>query len=105
MSSLSFTNLLKSTINSNSEKTFATWYNDEGKAVDEYSFSDIWEEAGVIAHHLRIKWKLKRGDRVVLCVLISPACGIFENGSGLCFLGLFGGSVVLNPDGFRLFNI
>lgn len=63
----SFTKLIDSTVSSNACKTFATWYNDTGKAVDEYTFSDLWEEAGVIAHHLRIKWKLKKGDRIVLC--------------------------------------
>ena len=49
--------------------------------------------------------ELRRGDKVVLCVLISPVSGIFENGTGRSLLRFCGGSVVLSRDGFKLFNI
>ncbi|CAB9498234.1 Putative fatty-acid--CoA ligase FadD21 [Seminavis robusta] len=46
---------------------FATWYNEQGQATQDYSFGRLWAEAGVIAYFLRVKWGLKKGDKVVLC--------------------------------------
>ena len=62
-----FVELVQRTVDQNANRTFATWYNDQGKAIDDYSFADLWEEAGIVAHHLRVKWNLSKGDRVVLC--------------------------------------
>ena len=62
-----FIDLVKQTVDKNGSRTFATWYNDQGQAIDDYSFADLWEEAGIVAYHLRVKWNLSKGDRVVLC--------------------------------------
>ncbi|CAM9312666.1 unnamed protein product, partial [Chrysoparadoxa australica] len=32
-----------------------------------YSFRGLWDEAGYIAYRLKNEWKVKKGDRVVLC--------------------------------------
>ena len=48
-------------------KVFATWYNSKAKPTKEYSFLEIWEEAAMISHGLRVHHQLNKGDRVILC--------------------------------------
>lgn len=45
---------------------FSTWLGDKGEETD-YSFALIWDRSGAIAHALVHKFKLKKGDRVILC--------------------------------------
>ena len=59
--------MLDKTVNSKKDKVFATCYNGKAKPTDKYTFQEIWDEAGVIAHDLRICYKLNKGDRVILC--------------------------------------
>ncbi len=49
------------------DKVFATWYNHKGKAKYCYTYKKMWNEAGAIAHTLRVDMDLEKGDRVVLC--------------------------------------
>ena len=58
---------INSTVRSNKNKTFVTWYDDNGKATNKYTFEELWKESGIVAYHLRIKWGLEKGDKVVLC--------------------------------------
>ena len=46
---------------------FATWYGNTGLPTNQYTFGELWEEAGIISHHLRNEWGLSKGDRAVLC--------------------------------------
>jgi acyl-CoA synthetase (AMP-forming)/AMP-acid ligase II/acyl carrier protein len=62
-----FLQLLSKSVRNNEHKTFATWYDDHGKATNEYTFAELWEEAGTVAYTLRTEWELNKGDRVVLC--------------------------------------
>ena len=59
--------VLEKTTKTHKHKVFATWYNDKGKPTDKYTFQEIWEEAGGIAHYLRVEQNLAKGDRVILC--------------------------------------
>ncbi|CAB9525145.1 deoxyerythronolide-B synthase EryA1, modules 1 and 2 [Seminavis robusta] len=61
-----FLDLVRQVVQEQDTEAFATWYDGRGKQTDEYSFVRMWEEAGVIANHLR-KWNVEKGDRVVLC--------------------------------------
>ena len=60
---------IRHTVKERHDQVFATWYDQDGKASDQYTFGEIWEEGGLIAYHLRSnqKWNLQKGDRVVLC--------------------------------------
>jgi len=58
---------VKETVTSRAHQTFATWYDDKGKAMNEYTFQQLWDEAGYCAYLLRNKWNVNKGDRVVLC--------------------------------------
>ena len=59
-----FLDMLDKTVNSKKDKVFATCYNGKAKPTNKYTFQEIWDEAGVIAHDLRIRNKLNKGDRV-----------------------------------------
>lgn len=59
--------LIESTLGKKREETYATWYDANGKVVDERTFGGLWQEAGAIAFNLRNKWNVKKGDRAVLC--------------------------------------
>jgi len=63
----SFINLIQGAVNNNADRTFAMLYNEGGEAIDDYSFAALWQEADIIAYHLRLKYKLRKGDRVALC--------------------------------------
>jgi acyl-CoA synthetase (AMP-forming)/AMP-acid ligase II len=63
----SFLHILCETVSGKFETTFAIWYDDSGKAVNQYTFGELWTEAGVIAYSLRYEWGVLKGDRVVLC--------------------------------------
>jgi acyl-CoA synthetase (AMP-forming)/AMP-acid ligase II len=65
--SSSLLDLLRETVAEKSEATFATWYDGSGKATDQYTFGELWTEAGNIAYSLRYEWGLLKGDIVVLC--------------------------------------
>jgi len=68
LSTGSFLELLDTSIGRRQkDKVFATWYNDKGRPVDQYTFQGIWEEAGVVAFELLVKYNLNKGDKVVLC--------------------------------------
>jgi acyl-CoA synthetase (AMP-forming)/AMP-acid ligase II/acyl carrier protein len=62
-----FLDLLRATVADKFEATFATWYDGSGKATDQYTFGELWTEAGIIAYSLRYEWGARKGDRVVLC--------------------------------------
>ena len=65
----SFTDLARELVTSKDTagKVFGTWYDNKGKVSKEYTFDALWQEAGVVAYHLRNKWGVKKGDLVVLC--------------------------------------
>jgi acyl-CoA synthetase (AMP-forming)/AMP-acid ligase II len=63
----SFLDLLRSTVAERPDATFSTWYDGSGKATDEYTFGELWVEAGSIAYSLRYEWGVIKGERVVLC--------------------------------------
>lgn len=52
---------------SGDKKVFATWYDENGKVSAQNSFQNFWNEAGAIAHILKVGLKLAKGDQVVLC--------------------------------------
>lgn len=60
---------LEATIESKAEGVFATWYDKNGVATEEYTFAQVWKDAGTIAYHLRHEWGCEKGDRVVLVYL------------------------------------
>ena len=62
-----FLDLLERTISRKNEEIFATWYDKSKKPVNQYTYQDIWDEASIVAYELLTKYKLKKGDRVVLC--------------------------------------
>jgi acyl-CoA synthetase (AMP-forming)/AMP-acid ligase II len=62
-----FLDILDATVTQKKDKVFATWYSSKAKPTDKYTFQQIWDEAGIIAHDLRINSNLDKGDRVVLC--------------------------------------
>lgn len=64
---LPFLVLLRNTIAQNAGQIYATWYDSSGKAVNQYTFQEIWDEAGVIASYLQHEWGVRRGERVILC--------------------------------------
>ena len=63
----SFLLLLQEIVNRRDQKVFATWFDESGRATNTYTFSELWSEAGFIAHFLRDTLKLNMGDRVILC--------------------------------------
>ncbi|CAB9523597.1 Putative fatty-acid--CoA ligase FadD21 [Seminavis robusta] len=63
---LSFLEKAKAVVEQKHNKIYATWYDIHGKPTDEKTFGQLWEEAGLIAHHLRNVWKIERGQKVVL---------------------------------------
>ena len=63
----SFLLLLQEIVSKRDQKVFATWFDESGKATNTYTFSELWAEAGFIAHFLRNTLKLNKGDRVILC--------------------------------------
>jgi len=58
---------VQSVVNAKSDETFATWYDDKGNQTNQYTFKQLWDEAGYCAYLLRNKWGINKGDRVVLC--------------------------------------
>ncbi|CAB9530365.1 Putative fatty-acid--CoA ligase FadD21 [Seminavis robusta] len=58
---------LKDVVAANKDRVYAFWYDNEGEETDRYTWDELWREAGVIAHHLRVEWEVKKGDHVVLC--------------------------------------
>ena len=59
---------IQATVDKKGNEVFASWYGGRnGKCTSSATFKGLWEEAGVIAYHLRHVWKLQKGDRVVLC--------------------------------------
>ncbi|CAB9498832.1 Putative fatty-acid--CoA ligase FadD21 [Seminavis robusta] len=64
---ISFLQQLQTVVSRHSKETFATWYNVKGEATNEYTFQELWDEAGLISYQLRRKWGLQKGQRVVLC--------------------------------------
>ncbi|CAN0113346.1 unnamed protein product, partial [Ectocarpus fasciculatus] len=47
-------------------QVFARWYNNKGEVESTRTFHGIWAASGEIAHLLRVKRGLSKGDRVVL---------------------------------------
>lgn len=66
---LFFFQKLEATIEAKAEEVFATWYDKNGTATEEYTFAQVWKDAGTIAYHLRHEWGCEKGDRVVLVYL------------------------------------
>ena len=46
---------------------FSSWIHDNGKDETEFTYDYVWNKAGSIAYRLVDKYKLKKGDRVILC--------------------------------------
>ena len=63
----SFIESLEHVVIKRNKKVYATWFDDNGKGVQSYTYEGIWEEAGYIAHKLRNDWNLNKGDRIILC--------------------------------------
>lgn len=49
------------------EAVFARWFDTQGQVSETHTFESLWQEAGRIAHELRVSWGLAKGDRAVLC--------------------------------------
>lgn len=62
-----FLQLLQETVDRKGNSTFATWYDKHGNPKLKYTFSELWNEAGYIAHDLITYHHLSKGDRVILC--------------------------------------
>ena len=73
-----------------SAKVFSTWLNSDGREAASTTYEEVWDRAGAVAHLLRVKLKICKGDRVMLCF-----------GFGLDFfmamLGCFRAGVVAVP--------
>lgn len=52
---------------SDNEQIFARWFDSRGEVCQTYTFESIWTEAGEIAHDLRVRWGLSKGDRAIIC--------------------------------------
>ena len=50
-----------------SGEIFSSWIHDNGKDETDFTYDYMWQKAGTIAYRLVEKFKLKRGDRVILC--------------------------------------
>ncbi|CAB9509574.1 Putative fatty-acid--CoA ligase FadD21 [Seminavis robusta] len=48
------------------DETFATFYEADGKATQTLTFGDLWDKSGVVSYHLRVTWKLQKGQTVAL---------------------------------------
>jgi len=62
-------NLLKdmnATVLQKGDTIFSTWIGDKGEEA-QFSFNHIWDRSGAIAHTLIHKYKLRKGDRIILC--------------------------------------
>jgi len=62
-----FLHTLTETVTRKGSSIFATWYDGKGEPDHVYTYKGIWNEAGAIAHILRIGLKLNKGDRLILC--------------------------------------
>jgi acyl-CoA synthetase (AMP-forming)/AMP-acid ligase II len=62
-----FLHVVEDTVKANKDKPFASWYDQKGSLATERTFGEIWDEAGVIAHHLCNEWNVEKGQRVILC--------------------------------------
>jgi hypothetical protein len=62
-----FTGTITTKVNSNPDDRFASWHNAKGKVIEDSTFAKLWDEADIVAYHLRETWKLGKGDRIVLC--------------------------------------
>ncbi|GFH61076.1 hypothetical protein CTEN210_17552 [Chaetoceros tenuissimus] len=62
-----FLQALQDTVDRKGNSTFATWYDKHGKPELKYTFNELWNEAGYIAHDLLANHHLSKGDRVILC--------------------------------------
>ncbi|CAB9524879.1 Putative fatty-acid--CoA ligase FadD21 [Seminavis robusta] len=69
MHEIPFFQQLRRTVEAKGDQVFATWYDKHGKVSEEWTFAQIWEDAGTIAYYLREEWGCQKGDRVVLCYL------------------------------------
>lgn len=65
--SCSFPAFLQAVVSNKGNEVFGTWYDKNGNPSYQYTYKDIWDEAGSIAYILRHKWSLKKGDRIVVC--------------------------------------
>lgn len=48
-------------------KVFSTWLGDKGEEEASFTYQQVWERAGVMAHTLRTKLGARKGDRILLC--------------------------------------
>lgn len=62
-----FVVIVRETVRENRNKPFSHWYDVDGKLTNSYTFGELWDEAGLIAHYIVNKWGVKKGDCVVLC--------------------------------------
>lgn len=54
-------------VDKSGEAPFGTWLGEKGEEQKTYTYGEIWNRAGAIAHAMRVKWGLAKGDRVILC--------------------------------------
>ena len=57
-----FVELLGKNADEKSSDIFATWYDVRGKQIKSYTYKQMWNEAGLIAYHLRHEWGIANGE-------------------------------------------
>lgn len=45
---------------------FAAYYEIDGTPTGRLTFGEVWDQSGVISYHLRVTWRLKKGQTVAL---------------------------------------
>ena len=62
----SFIGQLRQTVDQKNDETFASWYDNQGRETNSYTYNQLWAEAGLIAYFLREEWGVEKGERVIL---------------------------------------
>ena len=89
-SGLSFCQHLRAVVEAKDDAVFGIWLEASGAEACRFTFRDIYDRSGAIAHHLRHEWGCERGERVLLCYV--PGFEFFT-----AFIGCLRAGVVAVP--------
>ena len=89
-SGLSFCQHLRAVVEAKGDAVFGIWLDANGEEAHRFTFQDVFDRSGAIAHHLRHDWGCERGERVLLCY--APGFEFFT-----AFVGCLRAGVVAVP--------
>ena len=89
-SGLSFSQHLRAVVEAKDDAMFGIWLDASGEEADRFTFQNIYDRSGAIAHNLRHDWSCERGERVLLCY--APGFEFFT-----AFIGCLRAGVVAVP--------